>query len=170
MKEVNIKWEEIGQMSKAGIRRRVRKSDSKKWREEIDKLTTLSLYREYKKEIKEENIYDNRESSRVLFWARSNTLKLNDRNRHQPGGVVGCELCGEDREDQMHFILKCRRLEYRRNKRVIEKLKGESDREMLGNILFQAKGEDLEEIKNMLKKMWEARKFRTEILVGGRVV
>ena len=102
MKEVGIRWEEMEQMSKEGIKRRVRKSDNKKWEKEVERKSTISLYKEYKKEIKDENIYDNRECSRLLYWARSNTLKLNDWNRHQAGGKVGC-------------IIKCKGVEGRRN-------------------------------------------------------
>ena len=146
-------------MSKAGIRRRVRRTDNRKWREEINARTTLSLYREYKYEVKDDNIYDNRESSRLLYWARSNSLRLNDWNRHQKGNV-SCQMCGEEKEDLLHFIIKCKGIEDKRNEEIIEKKKGESDRETMGNLLFRSKGEDLEELKKMLKKMWDARKAR----------
>ena len=149
-------------MSKLGIKRKVRKSDNKKWEKEMEGKPTISLYREYKKEIKDENIYDNRDCSRILYWARSNTLKLDDWYRHQAGGEVGCKMCGGEWEDLMHFTLKCRGIEDKRNKELIGKMKGSCDRETMGNLLFRTKGEDLEEVKKMLKRMWNARKYRTE--------
>ena len=60
----------------------------------------------------------------------------------------------------MHFILKCSSLEYRRNKDLIEAMKGEDDTETLGNLLFKTKDENLEELKDMLQRMWMTRKYK----------
>ena len=38
-------------------------------------------------------------------------------------------------------------------------MEGENKTETLGNLLFKAKGDDLEALKEMLSKMWEARKY-----------
>ena len=65
--------------------------DTEKWESEIQNKSTLSLYRRFKTEIKEEKIYDNRYSYRLLFCARSNTLDVNDGswNRGNEGGDLG---------------------------------------------------------------------------------
>ena len=84
---------------------------------------------------------------------------MNDFNRHQ-GGVVRCEMCGGEWEDLIHFTLKCNGLEDKRNHEIVNKMRGSNERETIGNLLFRTKGEDLEEVKKMLKKMWYARKSR----------
>ena len=69
-------------------------------------------------------------------------------------------MCGAEREDIEHFVLKCRNLEHRRDGELIERLKGENEEETLGNLLFGAKDDDLEDIKEMLQKMWDSRKYQ----------
>ena len=55
----------------------------------------------------EEEIYDNRPSSTILYKARSNTLQLNDRNRHT-NKEIHCLVCDtDDKEDIYHFMLHC---------------------------------------------------------------
>ena len=76
--------------------------------------SSLEIYRNYKLEIKEERFYNNGEASRLLFRARSNTMALNDRFRHDRGGNrrnTGCTLCGADYENFEHFIFTMRRIQ-----------------------------------------------------------
>ena len=58
--------------------------------------------------IQEEDICDNRPSSTILYKARSNTLPLNNRNRHK-NKETHCIACGniDQQEDIYHFILHC---------------------------------------------------------------
>ena len=48
-------------------------------REELNKKPTAKIYHMRKKEIKQENIYDNMYSSVLPFRAGENILELNDR-------------------------------------------------------------------------------------------
>ena len=66
----------------------------------------IYIYRKGKLEVKEGNYY-NDEESRIIFKMRSNSLKLNDRNRFTEGDTR-CELCDTEREDLEHFLLDCR--------------------------------------------------------------
>ena len=52
-------------------------------------------------------------------------------------------MCGAEREDVKHFVLKCRSLEHRRDGELIERVKGENDEETLGNLLFRTKDGNL---------------------------
>ena len=83
---------------------------------------------------------------------------LNRRNNNYRGDI-SCKLCGAEREDQKHFILECRNLEHKRDKELIRNMEGENKVETLGNLLFKAKGDDLEALKEMLSKMLEMRKY-----------
>ena len=154
-----MKWDEVKTTNKAGIKKRIRKEDTRKWKEELESKSSLNLYKRFKKEIKEERVYDNRFSARLLGRARANTLDLNDRKRFQRGDT-SCGLCKAEKEDLRHFLLDCRELEYRRNQNLLEKAKGENEEETMGNLLFNMKGTDLEEVKGMLWKLWVAREAR----------
>ena len=95
-------------MGKNEVKDNTREMDDKRWQEEIQGKSSLEIYEEEKKEIKEELMY-NRPSSVIMYRARTNCLKLNDRNRHQ-GGEVGCKLCGANIEKLEHFLLECEKL------------------------------------------------------------
>ncbi|MPC54491.1 hypothetical protein E2C01_048410 [Portunus trituberculatus] len=63
-----------------------------------------------KKEIKEENIYDNTFKSKLLFRCRTNSLQLNWRKRFS-GGEEKCDICQEgESETLQHFLLHCQGL------------------------------------------------------------
>ena len=80
------------EMSPGQIKRKINNYDSGKWYEDMQTKRSLSIYRKYKKEIKDEKIYDNTISSELLFRVRSNTLALNIDKRHK-GESTKCELC-----------------------------------------------------------------------------
>ena len=111
-----------------------------------------------KKEIKQENIYDNRYSSVLLFRARANILELNDRQRHNKiHKDTSCKMCGAEYEDLIHFMIKCKELEEERNTQLIMKKKGNDDEDTVGNLLFDIERTDLEITKKMLQRMWNKR-------------
>ena len=90
-------------MDRKEVKDKVREMDNKRWQEEIRGKSSLKIYEE---EIKEELMCDNRPSSVIMYRARANCLKLNERNRHQ-GGEVGYKLCGANIENLEHFLLEC---------------------------------------------------------------
>ena len=116
MSEVGVNERNFWRMEKREIKNKEREMDSKRWEEEIKGKSSLEIYVELKKEIKEELMYDNRPSSIIMYRARTNCLKLNDRNRHQ-GGEVKCKLCGAEVENLEHFILECVELSEERKKK-----------------------------------------------------
>ena len=50
--------------------------------------SSLNMYSRYKKIVKEEAVYDNRNSSALLFQAGTNSLNLNIEKRHQNGDTT----------------------------------------------------------------------------------
>ena len=80
MKDVNISFNDIHQKSKEYLKQFMIKWDLNIWKVELEMNTTLQIYKKFKNNIGE--IYDNRPSSNILNKARTNTLQLNDRNRH----------------------------------------------------------------------------------------
>ena len=57
------------------------------------------------KDFGEEEMYDNRRSSTILNKARTNTLQLNDRNRHR-NKEINCMVCDtDDKEDIALYVV-----------------------------------------------------------------
>ena len=83
LNEININLNYIKTNKLNKIKEKIKTIDTASWKETVKNKTTLKTYLEFKNEIKEEkNIYDNTEASNILFKTRSNTLKLNWRNRY----------------------------------------------------------------------------------------
>ena len=154
--KLEMKYEDIEVKDKKEIKKKIKEYDTNKWKEELGKKPSAKLYQAKKKEIKQENIYDNRWSSVLLFRARANALDLKDRQRFT-GGDTSCKLCGEEYEDLTHFMIRCRGLEGERNQQIVIKNKEDNDEDTVGNILFEIDEKDLEETKKMLKRMWNKR-------------
>ena len=154
LRKLNIRFEELKTISKVNIKDIAKKWDSNKWKADLKEKSSLKTYRTYKLEIKEEKFYDNRDSSKYLFQARTNTLPLNTTRRHT-GGDTKCELCNYENEDLIHFLIDCKGLEHKRNINLIQKNLNMDKEKMVGNILF-GKG-DKEKIKTMIEEMWKFR-------------
>ena len=73
---------DIHQKSKEYLEQFMIKWDLNIWKAELEMKTTLQIYKQFKNNFGDEEIYDNRPSSNILNKARTNTLQLNDRNRH----------------------------------------------------------------------------------------
>ncbi|CAL4078361.1 unnamed protein product, partial [Meganyctiphanes norvegica] len=80
LEKTDLTNETLYEMSRTELRNKVREIDKRFWINEMEQLKTLEIYRKYKTEIKEVRIYDNRISSKWLFRARSNSLKVNQRS------------------------------------------------------------------------------------------
>ena len=96
-------------MSYEEIKRKVKEKDNEIWKNDLVGKNSLGRYRKYKTKIKQENIYDNRYESVLLFKLRTGTLELNIEKRHK-GEDTTCDLCKAEEETDIHFILECNRL------------------------------------------------------------
>ena len=164
IEETKVSLGEIMHKKKEEIDIKIKRWDTAKWRAEMEKKERLSIYRMWKKEIKEEEVYDNRYSSVILFKARTDTLPLNYKNRHS-GGNIGCLLCGEEREDLEHFLLDC--TEYSDSRCIVIELQKpheENRKEVIGKFLFE--GKDIEKKKEVLQKMWRIRQVKIKEING----
>ena len=92
LKEVNCTLTVLYGMTVEQLTARTREVGHVRWRDEINEKSTLSTYRKWKPEIREELFYDNTQASVTFFAARANCLRLNDRRRHSGGGVRCVEL------------------------------------------------------------------------------
>ena len=157
---------EIPAVTKMDIERRAKKWDSKKWEDEVKERTSLGMYKEWKTEIKEDLVYDNKPASMVLFRARTATLPLNDRKRHT-GQSTECVICGCEKEDLKHFLLDCpdEGISQERCKTILlQKPMRENQETIMGTFLFES--ENIEEKKDILYNMWKARRRTLKVKQG----
>ena len=103
---LNVSRKDENDSQKMGHKEMDRRYERKKKPQNIQSL---------KKEIKEDKYYDNRESSKYLFLARSNTLPLNIKRKYT-GGDTKCKLCNTENEALVHFLINCKKLEHKRNR------------------------------------------------------
>ena len=157
LRDLDITFNRFQRMSKQEIRDAIRKVDTFKWNREIERKSSIPIYRKFKTQIKEEQIYRNDLSSTLLFQARSNTLPLNDEKRFKKECTT-CELCHLEEENLVHFILKCKKLDKSRNDSFIDKFKDMDIDTKLGNILFNY--EHIETTKIMIESMWKDREIQ----------
>ena len=133
--------EEVLQRSECWLKGRVNEWDTMEWEQNINSKSSLHIYRRWKTEVKEEEYFNDTASS-FLFKLRSNTVNLNDRNRHQ-GGNTECTLCGENNEDLVHFVVDCVVLQSERNKILkLQRPQEENREKLVGEVLFKGRGNE----------------------------
>ena len=67
MELIGITNTEVIRMTKEKLKERTKRWDAKLWIEEVRSISSLNLYIEWKKEIREEQIYNNRPSSVIII-------------------------------------------------------------------------------------------------------
>ena len=116
----------------------------------------MRFYRLGKLEIGYDNCYRNNSHSAFLAKARTNSLQLEE---HKGRGVQNyeatCKLCGEETEDIVHFVIKCEKLESKRDYGVIDQYI-QNPEERMRKLLFE--NEHHQEIGKMIKNLWMLRK------------
>ena len=167
MQDLNINLLQLLEKSKKEIKNMVQKRDTEKWRADLRSKATLNIYSSFKNNIKGDLTYYNDESSRLLFLCRSNTLKLNWRNRFvNPQNGTICDICREEDETIEHFLLFCPRLTEIRKKCSHYDETDLSHFEFLEAILVFKNFNriEIDNHKKILKTMWKERyKIRKSI-------
>ena len=77
------------------------------------------------------------------------------KGRGQSNYNVTCKLCGEEKEDLVHFIIKCKSLEIKRNYNLINKETVEHE-ERMRELLYRNKNHS--EVGKMIKNLCDMRK------------
>ena len=116
----------------------------------------MRFYRLGKLEIGYDNCYRNNSHSAFLAKARTNSLQLEE---HIGRGIQNydatCKLCGEETEDLVHFIIKCKKLENIRDYNLIDRSIRNTE-ERLRKLLY--KNGKHQEIGKLIKNLWMLRK------------
>jgi hypothetical protein len=122
------------QDKKNRIKKQVKERSTKKWQEDMRGKNSLAIYRESKLERQPENgLYDNSVGSRLLADARAGMLDTMEcRAKYMDVSDI-CRLCGVEREDVEHVVLKCEKLGLRENNlKMVMGLGEEKDWEEIG--------------------------------------
>ena len=151
---VKITYDELINMNRSIVDKKVKEYDGELWRKKMATKSSLDMYSRYKKIIKEETVYDNRNSSALLFQARTKSLNLNIEKRHQNGDTT-CSLCKQETEDAFHFIFSCVSLNKKRDTTLLNECKDGNRVDRLGVLLFEVK--DMERVKRLLHNLWQYR-------------
>merc|ERR1711874_923980 len=110
--ELGLTWNKLKNIDRQSLKKLGKKYDTEKWKEGMNRKTSLKIYKLEKKEIGYEYCYRNNSYSRFLARARTNTLQLEE---HKGKGLKNyntkCKLCGEETEDMVHFLTICKKLE-----------------------------------------------------------
>ena len=159
--ELDMTWDELKEIDRKSLKVKVRKYDTDKWREGLMMKTSLRIYNLEKKEIGYEFCYKNNSFSRFLARARINALQLEEhKGRGQMNFNTNCKLCGQEKEDLVHFLIKCEKLEIRRNYKIIDKNISNSE-ERMRKLLY--KNKKYQEVGKQIKNLWDLRKKLIEI-------
>ena len=122
----------------------------------MNKKPTLRFYKLGKQKIGYDNCYRNNGHSAFLAKARTNSLQLEEhRGRGNQNYDTTCKLCGEEDEDIVHFLVKCKKLEGERDNRLMNGAQQDPE-EKLRQLLFENK--EHQEVGKMIKNLWLLRK------------
>ena len=163
IKTVNLTWTEIRNKNRQKIRDIIRKHDTVVWEEGMENKSSLYMYKEEKKKMGYEECYNNTYQSELLAKARTNSMQLADwYARGTKGkGDATCPICKHAKEDIIHFLIECKKLDNYRNKEIIALLPKRKPREVkVKNLLFRIKR--WKEIAEMILNMWNGRKKEIE--------
>ena len=150
--KIGISQKELHNKSKQEIKDKIYKADTDSWKLEMSKKKTLEYYRAYKKEVKQEEEYENNRRADLWFRTKTNCLYLGDRNRSDKR----CKLCGHEREDLEHFLIHCPSLEdTRRKSTYLQRPLRESNQETMTIFIFSK--EDTEHRKTTNERLWKKR-------------
>ena len=91
--------------------------------------------------------------------ARTNTLQLNDRNRHTNKEIHFLVCDTDDKEDIYHFMLHCTAYKEQRSQSIhLQQPYLESDQNTVGQFLFDK--ENIEQKKELLFTIWKRRQHK----------
>ena len=140
-------------IKKEEINKKIQNWDNEEWKRELASKKSVEMYERCKNNIKEESFYDNVPASVTFFPCRSNTLKLNDRNRFV-GKEIKCIGCEEETENIEHFLLECKLYQDLRNKSKL--FNRPYQEKWIEELLFGPKT-NKEEMERIIHEFWKVR-------------
>ena len=103
-------------MDRKKLKMQIKEWDTQQWMEEMLNKPTLQWYSEAKLYIGYDNCYRNNRNSEYLAKARTNSLQLEEQlGRGRRYYDITCKLCGHEEGNLKHFMVKCPRLQSKRD-------------------------------------------------------
>ena len=154
--ELGLTWERLETLNRATLKKIIRKYDDDSWSLGLISKSSLKFYSKEKKTVGYEFCYRNNYSSKLFARARINALQLEEhKSRRMDNYDTTYRLCGVEKEDIVHFIVRCSSLEQKRDYKLVNRnIKDSEDR--MRELLFR-NGNHME-ISRMIKNMWELRR------------
>ena len=111
--------------------------------------------------IKYGECYNNSVASKYLARARTNSLQIREvygRSKESKKNKYDttCQICGEEEENLEHFLIRCKKLEPKRDEEIMKELDKMKKEKRVPHLLFKMK--DYERVSEMIYKMWLLRK------------
>ena len=156
LRKLNISWDNLIEMPRAEIKRRVKDYDTEKWRTSLQDLRTQKYYVLGKKKFGYDFCYRNNYDSTFLAKARLNALKLEEQiGRGKDWYDRTCKLCKLTEENIVHFIMDCPALEDIRDYGIIGRNEKNSEEKMIDLLFFNGR---FQEVGLMIRKLWLKRR------------
>ena len=160
IEELNITWDMLYTLTKNDIKALTRNYDNLQWENELKERKTLKYYKEGKIKIGYEHCYRNNINSQFLAMTRVNALGLEEaKKRGNKFYDATCKLCNYEEENLLHFVIKCPKLEDKRNDNIIDRNIVNPEERLIHSLFKQKK---YQETGKMLKSMWYKRKYIIE--------
>ena len=159
MYQIGVDLDILRNMKNEELKDKINKIGDTRWKEKVDSMSSLSLYKT-KMKMQEEDIYDNSFKSVLMYRCRSNTIKLGWRIGLE-GGESRCRMCREENEDIVHFIKVCPGLETIRQKHLNISVRSPEE------ILLLKRDDAIEVVKAMeyIEDCWYERRRLLENVV-----
>ena len=105
MEKVGITINDVKQMKINMLKKKIIEWDENIWRNNMERKSSLLLYRNNKNKMNEEKWFKNGNKYEIMMKARSNSLKLGKRDWENHDNI--CKMCNEGEETLQHFIISC---------------------------------------------------------------
>ena len=161
LETLKMSWEQLREMDRKELKLKIREWDTESWKKEMSSKSTMKWYLEAKMRIGYDEFYNNNIASKYLARARTNSLQVREmygrtKENKENNYDTTCQLCGKGEEDLEHFLIKCKKLETKRNKEIMEQLSKIEEKKKIPYLLFKVK--KYEDVSEMIYKMWLLRK------------
>ena len=154
--DLKLTWNGLLDMDRKTLKKCIYKYDTDLWEQGIRDSKVLKFYALEKRILGYEYCYKNNFNSKLYAKARINALQMEEhKGRGNEHYDTTCKLCKKETKDIVHFIIKCKSLESKRDYKVIDKNIRNPEERM--RILLFRNGNH-QSVSRLLRNLWELRK------------
>ena len=154
--ELKLTWEELLNQDRKSLKKLIKNYDNDCWEKGLLEKPAAKFYATEKKEIGYKHCYRNNYNSKLYARARLNALQLEEhKGRSNKNYDTTYKLCREEKEDLVHFTVKCIKLERKRNNSVIN-IEINDPEERMKDLLY--KNTDYRRTSRVIRDLWILRR------------